>query len=228
MKKNFIAALVLVLFFSESLFAQIPIKIGGRAGINLASASFDPDIPDVLSKSNRTGFLIGGSLEFSVSGPISIQVEPMYIQKGVILEGSNVQVQTDQQIVTVPSYKQTSKVAFIEIPILVKIKLIPIGVKPYLIGGPFIGFNLSATQLLEAQGFESQDLDVKDNTSSTDFGVLIGGGIEFPVAPLVSVLIDGRYSLGLTDLDKSADQPGVDSKAKSRGIQIVAGIMVGL
>ncbi|MEN8376922.1 MAG: PorT family protein, partial [Gemmatimonadota bacterium] len=41
-------------------------------------------------------------------------------------------------------------------------------------------------------------------TESTDFGVLFGGGIAFPAGP-GDLFIEGRFNVGLRDIDTSTD-----------------------
>jgi opacity protein-like surface antigen len=63
-------------------------------------------------------------------------------------------------------------------------------------------------------------------TSATDFAIDFGGGVQFDVAPNMGLTFDARYSLGLSDLDKSAVPPGeVDGTIKSRGFQIMLGVL---
>ncbi|MGB8319259.1 MAG: hypothetical protein WCE54_14090 [Ignavibacteriaceae bacterium] len=45
MKKAFLPAVVLILFFSSTALAQLPFKLGIRAGLNIANLSWDPDLP---------------------------------------------------------------------------------------------------------------------------------------------------------------------------------------
>jgi hypothetical protein len=64
---------------------------------------------------------------------------------------------------------------------------------------------------------------VKDNTTSTDFALVFGGGAEFQIESKVGLTFDVRYGLGLTDMNKNP-QPG-DAKVKTRGLYFLVGAM---
>lgn len=122
-----------------------------------------------------------------------------------------------------------------EIPILLRVNIQLPMFKPYAEVGPTIGLNLSSSYTMElnyAGQSMSEDFNNKDNTSSTEFGLAFGAGVEYSIIPLISFVIDGRYSLGLSDLSKdqsTADQLQVQNpKIKSRGIQFTVGVMFGL
>ena len=83
--------------------------------------------------------------------------------------------------------------------------------KPYVMAGPTVGWLLSA---------EVDGEDIKDDVKSIDFGIAFGGGVSLPMGNN-TVFVEGRYSLGLTDIN---DDPTDDTKFKTKGIQIMAGI----
>lgn len=235
MKKALLPAVVLLLFFSSITFAQLP-KLGVRAGLNIANMSFDPDITTQIpgaSKSSRAVFLFGGIFQLGFAGPISLEIEPTYIQKGTKAEASNVIVYVDGQLVRLDNLSVTYKLSYLEIPVLMRVYLPVPGLKPYAEAGPTIGINLSSSYTTEYsyQGqSNSEDTDNKDNTKSVEFGLAFGAGVEFSVAPFTSLFLDARYSLGLTNTaSEQATQPGEQSlTAKTNGIQISAGIIFGL
>ena len=63
--------------------------------------------------------------------------------------------------------------------------------------------------------------DIKDDVKNIDFGLAFGGGVSLPMGNK-TVFVEGRYSLGLTDINDDSD-PDAD-KIKTKGIQIMAGI----
>jgi hypothetical protein len=238
MKKYFLPLFVFLFFINSFNIKAQSIKLGLRGGINIASLSFDPDISTALpgmSNSNRTAFLAGGIVQLDLAGPISLKIEPTYIQKGAIIEGNNIPFDISGQQIQIENLKISYKLGYLEIPILLRASIPLPQVKPYAEVGPAIGFNLSSSFTMDlTYGGQSisEDIDNKDNTSSTEFGLIFGAGIEYSVNPLVSFIVDGRYSLGLSDLSKgqtTADQQnGQNAKIKSSGIQITFGIMFGL
>ena len=82
MKKALLPAIVLLLFFSSTAFAQLPFKLGARVGLNLGNLSFNPDIPSNVDKSSRTGFKFGAVAELGFIPMFALQIEPMYVMRG--------------------------------------------------------------------------------------------------------------------------------------------------
>ena len=211
MKKTLLPALIALLFFSSSTFAQLPFKLGVRAGLNLANLSFDPELPSTVDKSSRVGFKFGAMAELGFIPMFALQIEPMYVSRGAKF--------------TQGPAEETWKFSYLEIPILLKLKIpTPGPITPYAFAGPNIGILLSAND--ETNG---QETDIKDQVNSTDFALDFGAGVSFNIAPLLDLLIDARYSLGLSEIPTDeAKQSLGNLTIKTRDIQIVAGIMFGL
>jgi len=102
----------------------------------------------------------------------------------------------------------TVSLDYIEIPLLLKL-IIPIegsSVHPAIFAGPAVGFNTTAKGKVEYAG-ESYEDDLED-IKSTDFGLVFGGGVGFPVGNN-ELGFDVRYILGLSSVDDSADPADV-------------------
>ena len=129
----------------------------------------------------------GGILEFGVAPDVFIAAELLYVQGGFK--------------VTAPSGEATAKFDFISVPLSAKYKIMieNSNVKPFFFGGGNVGFTTKAE--IESAG---QTQDVKDSIESVDFGLHFGAGIEVEVSPGLNILLDGRYAVGLKDIDKSS------------------------
>jgi hypothetical protein len=211
MKKVLLPAIVLLLFFSSTTLAQLPFSLGVRAGLNFANLSFDPELPSTVDKSSHISFKFGAMAELGFIPMFAIQVEPMYVMRGADLNQG--------------SLERKWKFSYLEIPVLLKLKIpFPGPITPYAFAGPNIGVLLSATD--ETNG---QETDVKDQLNSTDFALDFGAGVSFNVAPLIDLLIDARYSIGLSELPTDETKQSIGNLTfKTRDIQIVAGLMFGL
>ena len=76
---------------------------------------------------------------------------------------------------------------------------------------------MTATAKEEFDG-QTEETDIKEFHSSTDFGLVIGGGLDFEAGSL-GMGFDVRYGLGLTPIDKKME--GVDqSNIKNSAIVI--------
>ena len=173
MKKSFITLLcvfgLLAAFTVQQAHAQL--NFGLRGGVNFANVN---DQPSNFDSDSRTGFMIGGYLDFKVPmSPISIQPEATYNQKG---------------------YKDgdaTLKLDYLEVPVLAKFHFAPGPVTPHVYFGPYAGFVLNS----EVSG-SGVSLEVDD--AQTDFGGIVGAGLDVN-AGITKLDFGLRYSFGLVE-----------------------------
>jgi hypothetical protein len=196
--KRLICMLGLGVLFTAYSFAQIGLGIKG--GVNFANVSGTDAPPNAKT---LTGFAAGGYLEISLPLLFTIQPEILYSQKGT----------TYDQSIFGTNVKVTAKLNYLEIPVLVKYSFpVPV-VKPSLYAGPAMGILLSAKAKAEAAG-QSQEEDIKSQTTSTDFGLVVGASANIAI-----ITVDVRYTLGLTTIDKTGS---------TKGYNRVFSIMVGI
>lgn len=144
---------------------------------------------------NRTGFAAGIAVDMR-SGPIGIQPELLYVQKGVKSDGS-------------PS-SDAPRLDYAEIPVLIKLTLpIPV-LQPFVYAGPSIGFRLSC---------KVGEVNCGSGViKSTDVGATLGGGIR--LGGVKGLTLEGRYMWGLKDIhDVTA---GVETR--TRTFLVMAGV----
>lgn len=207
-------------FVSTPALAQVDIKPGVKVGGNFATIGGDDaelvfglgGLQQEVPIDRRSGFMIGGFALIDLAGPIDLQPELLYVQKGA---KSEIEFSFGGQTHTSTT---TLKLDYLQVPLLAKFQLPVTGpMSPNLLAGPNLGFNISATTESEAGG-ESESEDI-DGISGTDFGFTIGGGIDFGLAGN-SATIDLRYELGLSDLPDEGE-----ASIKNRGIGITAGLV---
>ena len=114
------------------------------------------------------------------------------------------------------------KLDYIEIPVLLKLSFPTEGaINPSIFADPALSFAVSSNLGLEMMGV-SEDFDIGSLVSSTEFGLVFGGGLDIDLSPSNYVVIDARYELGLSDW---TDEPLIDVfTVKNGGIQFMAGI----
>jgi hypothetical protein len=220
---TFLITALLVLFLSMPASAQH--RIGVIGGLNIANvdAEFDDATMDV---SNKTVFGLGGVVDFRLSENFSLYAQPMYQQKG----GVATQLDTNLDF--------PFKFAFLELPVFLKAEF-GNTVRPYLMAGPTIGYLLSADTEVEYSGLTFKG-DLKEVTEKIDFGLGFGAGLRYPLST-VSIVVEGRYTLGLVNMQKGGtidlsagpivEEIDWDKDAdayKNRGIQIMAGVAFAL
>lgn len=197
---TFTFALILV---TASSFAQGITAKGLLAGLNLASISGDDMELDGVDPSSSLGFAGGAFLVFGFSDNMGFRPEVQYGQHGTKWEEGGDKV--------------TVKAAYLDIPLLLQFT-IPTegGIKPFLIAGPYVAFNLSAKVVFDVEGMDMPDLDIKDDTKSLDYGLILGVG----AAINDMIEITARYGMGLTSTDDTEE----DLDIKNKTIHFTAGI----
>jgi hypothetical protein len=136
---------------------------------------------------SRIGFCGGGFVGFGLTDVFVIQTEAFYTQKGVRWE--------IRQSPLGP-WKETYKLDYIEIPLLFKFKLPVKGwVKPTVFVGPAFAINVNATYRLETD-VTWQEWDYDEFFKDTDFGIVLGGGVDFTLNK-GKIVFDCRYTIGL-------------------------------
>ena len=176
--------------------------------------------------STRTSFGIGLILEFPLSRSTSLQLEPMYIQKGGITT-----LQLVEEINIGADF--ILKSSFIELPVFFKTEF-GYDVKPYILVGPVFSFLLNSDMVAEFAGLSLRQ-DVKNSTKDFDIGFGFGGGISIPLKKFTIVFETG-YTFGFSNMYKGRstavpiiqDMDEIDIEYpelnyKNRGLRIMLG-----
>jgi hypothetical protein len=193
--------LFVALFLSNSIIAIAQVRIGGEAGINVATLSVSsPDFYWDDSKiSSYVGPAIGGMVQADLSGPVFLRIEPMYIQKGTTIRIDYEIASGFTQIIERPF-----KLEFLELPVYLGVQVGNGSLRPYFFAGPDLGYMLT-------RGY-----------SRVDFALDLGLGGEYALSPAFSILLDVRYSAGLNNLNsEDAGAP----ELRSRGVQPLVGVL---
>jgi len=165
-------------------------SLGIKGGLSFATLSNDR--PDWKS---RTGFAAGIALDLR-GGLIGVQPEVLYVQKGVAFDG------------TPSSASDAPRLSYIDIPVLLKVTIpVPL-VQPMVYAGPSVNFRLTCS---------FNDVDCKDLTSGTDYGVVLGGGVR--LGGNHGFTVEGRYTWGLKDVH----DPTAGVKNQTRTFLIMVG-----
>lgn len=197
---------------------------GGPNFADLEIASKEATWTDLDIKS-KTKFCGGGFFGISLNKYMSIQLEPMYVGKGGIF------TETSTPDINIKSNQ-------LEFPVIMKVG-IGEKVRPYIIGGMWISFVLDASIETQLAGIQLVG-DLTKIIKKKEFGALSGAGISVPVWR-GSAFVEGRYALGLTNLNKggyldleyhnltvAGIQTNPEDKIKTKGFRIMFGYQLPL
>jgi len=203
MKKFLIVSLVMV-FVAAVLPQSAAAGVGVKVGYAWANLKFTggTDVPVLTDIKNPMG-----GVYFSLGlGLVSIQPEILYVRQGARMEA-------------LPDWME-DRVDYIQVPVLLKIHVLPGPISPMIYAGPYGAYLLSAKGVAFVDGVLEPPVDIKDQIKSTDYGVVFGGGIDFRL-PVIKLSAEVRYNLGLANVAKNAD-PGTSVKTKS--LMVLVGI----
>lgn len=185
----FLSILFLTIGFSIQSKAQSLPEFGIKGGLNYATFN------DANNVEYKTGFLIGGYANFKIPlSPVSIQPEVLYSQYGANIEDS------DARYI----------VNYIQVPVLLKFGFELPAASPNVYFGPYMSFNTKAE-------VENNDgaLNLEDNVNDTEFGVVVGAGLD-----VSKIRLGLRYTAGLTNVAND----DFDTSAKNGAIALTVGI----
>lgn len=205
--KTFLVSLFVatILLASNNLFAQAYFQweFGLEAGGGIRSLRFDPKDSIFKTGVSYTGG-IAGSYYFSPM--ISLKLGAAYERKGGDFES------------TIGTTTTTGKVNmdFVSIPLLLKFKFGTGKTKFFVNVGPYLGILLANKTKIG----DSSEVDNKDSSKTTDFGISGGLGVEFLVGKNMGFTIEARDNYGLTNLNDRKATPVTEVKTNTANLML--------
>ena len=165
---------------------QIVKGYGLTFGTSLASQDWVWSRPSVyMNDKARWGVDVGAFAELLSGDVFSVLVEVHYVQKGY---RDYTVFRSDREGTTTG----TPRVDYLSVPFLAKARVDIGTVSPFLLVGPRLDIMLGVPP--------AYDEEVFAHLKSNDFGVTIGGGVEYLIVPSIRIGVEGRYSPGFHDV----------------------------
>jgi opacity protein-like surface antigen len=218
---SFLVCMILSLSLAIPVMGQ-DYYLGVTGGMNIAKMKITGDGDEQnVDALNRYG--VGGIIGYKFKENMALQLRPLYLQKGGTL------IQDDD------SPNVDFLMSFIELDLSLKVTFGE-QLRPYIIGGPSIGFLMSSEVELDVEGNKITG-EVTDISKKTEFSLGIGAGLEYVLGNGV-VFLEGRYLHGLNNLNKGGpidlkyngmvietENISPEDEYKNRGWQIMAGFL---
>jgi hypothetical protein len=171
--------------------AQERFQFGGKVGPSFANIVLDED--DGGDYHQRIAAGGGGFFALSLAGPLGVQLEALSMPKGSRLETSDT--------------TQTLKLRYFEVPVLLRLDAPGDGPGGwYLFGGGFFAIRTGAQAQISivANSISSGTReDAGEFIERFENGWTAGAGLNIGRY----ILVEGRYSRGLSNVNKVADSP---------------------
>ena len=210
---------------SGPAIAQVNWEVGFKGGASLAELTGDTGLsesidagPYVFTISGdigdiKSGFTGGGFATARFGDRWGVRFEVLYEQAG-----SKGTIEFGQNGVPTGSAEVTYRLDYIEVPILA-VGTFAAGraARVDVFAGPALAFVLDAKLKSAGDTFTSEE-DIGNSTQDTDIGFAAGAGLSFPVSPAVHIVVDGRYTLGFSDVLNSREN------VKNGGFAFMTGI----
>ncbi len=202
----FALALAGLLTLRGPLPAQV--ALGVKGGINVADVTSNQF--GLGGVDRRTAPVGGAFLSVTGRGSVGFQAEVLYAQKGfsALVQGGTA----------------TAKLAYIDIPLLVKVRLVgqEHRIRPSLLAGWFLGFEIgcSLSGALEGIGGEGDCDALLGRRGKLDGGFVLGAGTEIGLRDRTYLVFDARYNSGQVNLNWER----ADDRVLSRVWSFTAGV----
>ncbi len=169
------AAFAVLVLLPGPAAAQFGIKVGGNmAKVTGADAQ---DIGGTLK--TKVGFMGGIFLALNFGSVVTVQTEVLYTMKGAAFEYTDLD----------DTYTEKLYGDYIEIPLLLKLRIPTPGIQPFVFAGPSVGFKLREKLTVNGEDIPLDEKILKNN----DYGAIFGAGLNLGR----HFMLDVRYSMGL-------------------------------
>ena len=209
MRKSLLLLIVLLLIANVYAVSEVKL-IGGLASANI-SFSRDPgsDFGVSIDSYQKSKLGLVGGIGFEMGSRFGVEIDILYIQKGVKFEGSG----SDPLFGEAGSFDVTANLDEVSVPVLLRFEFLE-GTTPYILGGGEVGYIISskakynATDNATGKTYSgTEELDQTDNLNKLDYGLVFGAGLEID-SLTIPFFIEWRYHMGLANIFKSdADTP---------------------
>lgn len=171
------------------------VHLGLKGGLNFSTFQGDTQVLvdniDFSSLRRRGSFQVGGFAVFRISDRFDLRSELFYVQKGAVLEGSNLGV---------PEVTGTYRFAYLQAPLLLDVR-IPTSGRATAVAS--LGANVSIRTVSGVEidlPNETRTRNFDALTRSLDFGGIVGAGLRYPVGDSMLLTFDVRYNPGFSDI----------------------------
>ena len=206
--RSMVCAVLVMLAGAVAPTAAQERQVGLKLGVNVSSLVFEGDEVEAYND-RRLGFLGGGFTVLPVGGPLAVQIEALFSQKGAKLE-------IEEQ-----NLEAALELDYLDVPVMLRFQGPASGsTRLHIFGGPAIGYRMGARRKLSDGSSEfTQGVveNIEDEIERFDLGIVAGAGVDIGRR----IVVDARYSWGIRAINKDTSD-GVE--IKNRVFSIMGGV----
>jgi opacity protein-like surface antigen len=182
-------SLLSALLLLEISPAQVQLGIAG--GLNYSQAQQSNFF--FSEAHSTTGWTISGILDYAITQNVSLRIEPTYVENGTYAQPVSYKG-------IVP--KLSFDLSYLELPLMLKYS-VGKDLRPYLVFGPSLGFNLSSNVGAEISGPWFGQLEVMAGAGnivrSLECSLQFGGGLSYQVDDILTMFLEAKYAHALSN-----------------------------
>lgn len=196
--------LILAVTLAPLSAGHAQLTFGGFAGVNFSNLDVS-DLSVDEATSSRTGGMFGGYIGTHMGRLFTIRLEGYWTRKGADLtESGN----------TVASFKTN----YIEVPLILRVHIPLVVIKPALYAGPAISFQTSCDfEVSDGPSVPCSDAGI--DLKSTDFSGIIGAGVG--VGPIT---LDVQYDFSFSNILEDDPMSNTEVKNQTWTVRAAFGI----
>ena len=212
MRKRLAFSAVAVLLISGSV-AQAQLSYGAKLGMGF------PQMRDDAIGSQRITLAIGLTGSLKIVEGIQLISDIGYQRKGNKYNNPYTNAKPDS------TYMLKTNLDYINVPLSLKINL-GRSSKFYFQAGGYYGYLVHANFTGRLSGKMVTRENIISGLYRSDYGILLGGGIETPIRPGFGVILDVKYSFGMRNLNQDAKIIGNSDPIRNKGLTMSMGFYV--
>lgn len=193
---------------ADTTETAVPAHFGAKVGVGVVTWGGADADDDFLSTDGKLGLSLAGFANLEIDELVSLDWKPwrLMLQSEMLYatKGAGIEIGTA---------RGAYNLSYLEIAVLPRVEYAVSGKKfsPYALLGPAIGFLLSG----EIKNSQGNVTDIKDDFTSTDFGLVLGLGADVPISAYATLVFELRADLGLTSIDGQGDGDDIKNRAYS-------------
>jgi hypothetical protein len=203
--KKFLAVAAAALCVAAVLPQSLAAGVGIKGGLALSKFAVTPADSVPFPIQNLSGPVAGVYFNLGL-GLVSFEADALYVRMGFKT--------------SVEDATMEDRLNYIQVPVMLKVKVIPAGpIRPFIFAGGYGSYLLNAKGVMtSSEGSDSGD--ITDMWQRYDYGAVGGVGVTFKL-PGLTLSAEGRYNLGLANIAKDVEE---GESAKNRSIMFLVGV----